>query len=122
MEIRHLEQFRLAVFQPLGSCETLALRAVTVTTRVVGDALMSAIAALLNVTAERGGAATLDRRHGMPLRRRQRRPVLLTKSRAEAAEHVRHFQPLAGHETQVRRVSGPARLARRRWRTPADWR
>ena len=29
---------------------------------------MSAIAALLNVTAERGGAATLDRRHGMPLR------------------------------------------------------
>jgi hypothetical protein len=56
---------------------------------------------LLNMTAERGGAATLDRRHGMPLRRRQRRAVLLTKSRAEAAEHVRHFQPLAGHGTQV---------------------
>src|SRR5271167_4885952 len=61
---------------------------------------MAALAALLNVTAERGGAATLDRRHGMPLRRRQRRAVLLTKRRAEAAEHVRHFQPLAGHETQ----------------------
>ena len=61
---------------------------------------MPAIAALLNMTAERGGAATLDRRHGMPLRRRQRRAVRLTESRAEAAEHVRHFQPLAGHETQ----------------------
>ena len=43
---------------------------------------MPAIAALLNMTAERGGAATLDRRHGMPLRRRQRRAVLLTESRA----------------------------------------
>ena len=62
---------------------------------------MPAIAALLNMTAERGGAATLDRRHGMPLRRRQRRPVLLTESRAEAAEHVRHFQPLAGHEIRA---------------------
>jgi hypothetical protein len=37
----------------------------------------------------------------MPLRRRQRRAVLLTESRGEAAEHVSHFQPLAGHETQV---------------------
>ena len=73
---------------------------------------MAAIAAALDMTAERGGAATLDRRHGMSLRRRQRRPVLLTKSRAEVAEHVRHFQPLADHETQVRRVPGPARLAR----------
>jgi hypothetical protein len=36
--------------------------------------------------------------------------MLITKSRAEAAEHIRHFQPLAGHEPralggdEVRRV------------------
>ena len=68
---------------------------------------------MLDVTAERGGAATLDRGHGAPPRRGQRRAVLVTKSRAEVAEHIRHFQPLAGHGTRaVRRARGPARLAR----------
>ena len=53
------------------------------------------------MTAERCGAASLDRGHGMPLRGRQRRAMLVTESRAEVAEHVRHFQPLAGHETRA---------------------
>ena len=59
---------------------------------------MTTIAALLEVTAESGGAATLDRDHGAPPRGRQRRAVPVTESRAEVAEHIRHFQPLAGHE------------------------
>ena len=113
VEVRHVEQFRLTVLQPLGPCETLALRAVAVAARVVGDALMAAIAAPLDVTAESGGAATLDRDHGAPPRGGQRRAMLVTKSRAEVAEHIRHFQPLAGHGTRaVRRARGPARLAR----------
>jgi hypothetical protein len=58
---------------------------------------MTAIAALLDVTAKRGGAATLDRGHRMPLCGRQRRAVLVSKSRAEVAEHIRHFQPPACH-------------------------
>ncbi len=62
---------------------------------------MAAIAAALDVTAESGGAATLDRGHGMPLCRRQRPAALITESRAEVAEHVRHFQPLASHETRA---------------------
>ena len=45
--------------------------------------------------------------------RRQRRAMLITESRAEAAEHIRHFQPLASHKPAVRRARGPARLARR---------
>jgi hypothetical protein len=59
---------------------------------------MAAVAALLDVTAERGGAASLDRGHGTPLCRGQRRAVLITESRAEVAEHIRHFQPLACHK------------------------
>jgi hypothetical protein len=59
---------------------------------------MAAIAAALDMTAESGGAATLDREHGAPPRRGQRRAMLVTESRAEVAEHIRHFQPLAGHE------------------------
>ena len=101
VEVGHVEQFRLTVLQPLGPRETLALRAVAITARVVRDALMAAIAATLDVTAERGGAATLDRGHGVPPRRRQRRAMLITESRAEVAEHIRHFQPLAGHGTRA---------------------
>ena len=67
---------------------------------VVGDALMAAIATTLDVTAQRGRAAIFDRPHGTPPRGRQRRAVPVAKSRAEAAEHVRHFQPLASHETR----------------------
>ena len=59
---------------------------------------MAAIAALLDVTAESGGPAILDRDHGAPPRGGQRRAISVTKSRAEVAEHIRHFQPLAGHE------------------------
>ncbi|HEY0908951.1 MAG TPA: hypothetical protein VGD75_01820 [Bradyrhizobium sp.] len=59
---------------------------------------MAAITTALDVTAESSGAATLDREHGAPSRRGQRPAMLITKSRAEAAEHIRHFQPLAGHE------------------------
>ncbi len=60
-------------------------------TRVVCDALMSAIAALLQVTTERGSAATLDRGDGAPMRGGQRRAMLITESRAEVAEHIRHL-------------------------------
>ena len=67
---------------------------------VVGDALMAAIAATLDVTAEGRGAAKFDRPHRPPPRGRQRRAVPVTKRRAEAAEHIRHFQPLASHGTR----------------------
>ena len=58
---------------------------------------MTTIAALLEVTAESGGAATLDRDHGAPPGGGQRCAMLITERRAEVAEHIRHFQPLAGH-------------------------
>ena len=69
VEIRHVEQLRLAVLQPLGAGETLTLRAVAISARVVRDALRAAIAAPLDMTTERGGAATLDREHGALPRR-----------------------------------------------------
>ena len=112
VEVRHVEQFRLTVLEPLRACETLAFRAVPVAARVVRDALMATIAAPLDVTAERGGAAAFDRTHGTTPRGGQRCAVPVTESRAEVAEHVRHFQPLAGHGTRaVRRARGPARVA-----------
>ena len=100
VEVGHVEQFRLPVLEPLSACETLAFRAVTVSARVVRHTLMAAIIAPLDVAAESGGAATFDRVHGAPPRGRQRRAMLITESRTEVAEHIRHLQPLAGHGTR----------------------
>src|SRR5208283_48547 len=109
VEIRHVKQLRLPVRNPLGACQALALRTVSVTTGVVRDALMAAFAATLNVTAECCRAAALDSDHGTAARSRQRRAVLITESRTEVAEYIRHFQPLAGHGPAVRWARDPAR-------------
>jgi hypothetical protein len=97
MEIRHVEQFRATVFQPMGTREPLALRTTPVTAAVVGDALMAAVTTALDMTAERCGTATFDVQHGAPPRSRQRSAMLVAESLAEAAERIRHFQPRAGH-------------------------
>jgi hypothetical protein len=99
VEVRYVEQFRVTVLEPLGPGETLTLRTVAVAARVVRHTLMTAIIASFDVAAESGGAATLDRVHGAPPRGRQRRAMLITESRAEVAEHIRHLQPLARHAT-----------------------
>jgi hypothetical protein len=48
--------------------------------------------------------------------------MLITKSRAEVAEHLRHFQPLAGHGRAVRRVRGRARPVLSLAMRPVGWR
>jgi hypothetical protein len=49
-------------------------------------------------------AAALDREHGAPPRAGQRRAMLITESLAEAAEHIRHFQP--SRATKAARQAG----------------
>ena len=55
-----VEQFGLPILEPLRAGERLALRAVPIAAAVVGDALVAAGVALLDVAAERGRAAALD--------------------------------------------------------------
>ena len=64
MEVRHVEQFRPPVLEPLSPGQPLALRAVPVAAGVVRDALLATVIATLDVTTERGGTAGLDRGHG----------------------------------------------------------
>jgi hypothetical protein len=73
---------------------------------------MAAVAAALYVAAECRGATMLDRQHGAPPRAGQRGAMLVAESWTEAAEHIRHFQPLASHGT---RASGGHEV-RRGWR------
>jgi hypothetical protein len=66
---------------------------VPISTTVEGDALMSAIVTLLDVTAKRCGAATLDRAHDAALPAAESVSVLLAVARPGLAEDVRHFEP-----------------------------
>ena len=65
MHVRHVEQLALARVQPALPRLRLTLRAVPVSTRVIGDGLMPAGVAPIEVAAERGRATARDRaEHG----------------------------------------------------------
>src|SRR6266850_598221 len=51
VEVRHRQQLGLSVGQPLGTRQSLALRAVPVAAGIVGDAELAAAVALFDVTA-----------------------------------------------------------------------
>lgn len=60
--------------------------------RVVGNALMTTCIALLNMSAERGGATQLDGAHRAPLGTTERVGMGLPVLWAAAAEDVRHLE------------------------------
>ena len=58
---------------------------------------MAASVALLDVAAERRGAAQFDRAHRAELAAAQRIGVRFAIGRAEAAENIRHFERRRTH-------------------------
>jgi len=60
VEIGHRQQFGLARLKPFGARQALALRAMSVTTRVVSAANEAAIVALLDMPPESWGPTKLD--------------------------------------------------------------
>ena len=71
-------------------------------TGVVSVALMTALIALFEMTAERSGATKLDGCHDTSLCRGHRRVMLVPISLPIMAEHVRHFplRPIHGPDAQ----------------------
>jgi hypothetical protein len=67
MEISDRQQVGLTCREPGARGGALALRAVPVAAGVVGDPPVPAVVAGLDVTAQCGGAAVLDRRHDLEL-------------------------------------------------------
>ena len=92
VEIRDRQQVGVTIGQPLGARQALALGAVPVATAVVGDADHAAVVALLDMAAERRGAASLDRGHDAALVRQEPTALRGTECIAVAAEDVRHLQ------------------------------
>jgi len=67
VEVADREQIRLALGEPGARGRALALGAVPVATAVIGDAPVPAVLAGLDMPAQRGSAALLDRRHDLEL-------------------------------------------------------
>ena len=78
---------------------------------------MAAVVTVLEMAAENGSPANLNRGHDTALRHRKRSAVLLTIGCAVAAEHVRHFEsrPIHFPELTVLRSSGFRLSASQPW-------
>ena len=105
MEVRHRQQFGLALGQPFLRRRTLALGAMPVAAGVVGDDGVRALLAAFDMPAECRRAAALDGRHHLQLVEAEVTGVGRTPCRPVVAEDIRDLQRWTGH--------GRRRLGRR---------
>ena len=73
---------------------------------IVGDAFVRAVLAALDVSAERGGATGLDRRHDLQLAEAHVAGVGLAPRRSMSAKDVGDLQAGPRHPAVVRRAAG----------------
>ena len=96
------QKLRLAVFEPLPRRGGLALRTVAIAAGIVGDALVRAIVAALDVSAECCGATGLDRRHRLQLGEAHVTGVGLAPRRAMGAKDVGDLEGRPRHAAAIR--------------------
>jgi hypothetical protein len=78
--------------EPLRTRQCLALGTVAMATGVVGDALVTAVEAMLDVAAERRGPAVGQIAQGAPLHAGQVATVVRQLGSAIFSDHISHFQ------------------------------
>ena len=99
------QQLGLAFGEPLPRRRALTLRAVPIAAGVVGDAFMRAVLAALDVSAERGSATGLDRRHDLQLCEARMAGVGLAPCGPVGAKDVGDLQDEAAPRGAVRRAA-----------------
>jgi hypothetical protein len=97
VHIRHVEQVTLAGVEPALPCLRLALRAVAVPTRIVGDGLMPAGVTPIEMASEGGRATARDRAEYRALLRAQPR-MLLDEGITLRVEDIGHLHGRPGHD------------------------
>ena len=97
VHIRHVEELTLARLEPALPRLGLALWAVPIPTRVIGDGLMSAGVAPIEMAAERGGATARDRAEHRALLHAQPR-MLLEEGVTLRVEDIGHLHGRPAHD------------------------
>jgi hypothetical protein len=97
MEIGDRQQIGLAGREPILRRRPLTLGAMAIAARVVGDAAVAAILAVLDMPAERGRAALLDRRHDLELSQARMSGIGSTPVGPIAMKDVGDLQLWAAH-------------------------
>jgi hypothetical protein len=100
VKVRHRQQFRLALGEPLSRRRALTLGAVAIATTAIGDDGVSArrVLATRNMTSERRRTAALDGRHHLQLPEAHMAAIGLTPSGAVVAEDIRNLQSWTEHK------------------------
>src|SRR5215469_12697563 len=117
--IGNTQQFLFTISEPLVASVALALSAMAVTTRVVGDGLLAAARALIQMAAERGRATALD----SPLRERCRPPRKVARSslvQFAGALHLNRFRELGLVDGSACRFEMTFRKMQGKWRSLSD--
>jgi hypothetical protein len=96
------EPIDFAADQPLGPPPAPHYRLLPIKTRVVSDAAVAAILAALDMPAERGRAALLDRRHHLELAEAHMPGIGAAPVGSMAIKDVGDLQPRAAHGRPVR--------------------
>ena len=91
VKVRGGQQFLFACGEPAFPRLGLALGAVPVATRIIGDGLKSALRAGIEVTSERGGAAVLQGSEGFELLEIEARSIPVEEALALHAEDIGHL-------------------------------
>src|SRR6516162_10187355 len=103
VEIADRQQIGFAGRKPILRRRALTLWAMAVATRVVGDAAVATILAALDMPAERGRAALLDRRHDLELTQAHMPGIGSAPVVSMAMKDVCDLQPRAAHGRPTRR-------------------
>src|SRR5208282_5259892 len=90
-------------FEPALRGAALALRAVSVAARVVGDLRLGARRTAQRMAAQGGAATLFDGRHDLQLAEAQVASLLLAQGRPVGAEDIRDLQGRTLHEPVLRR-------------------
>src|SRR5689334_22807719 len=90
--IGNIQQFLFTLNEPLVASVGLALSAMAVTTRVVGDSLLAAASALIQMAAQRRRATTLDGPQHAKMLPGQSGSILLDKAPARCSNDVGHLE------------------------------
>jgi len=91
MVVLHRQQIGLASFKPAARSRALALRAMTVAARVVGDLVAPATLTAQYMSPQCRAAALLDGRHDLELTQAQVRALSLAPGGSMGTEDVGDF-------------------------------